>query len=218
MILGAHKYDRLASLAEALSQRGLSREAADQVRREIEDQYYPRATPLSRKAHAPDQVDRQALAALGDAEAVNIRYRSVLLTKEEARMLREVQRDGEFFSCRPDLIRAFRVGPCMLLCVAAVAYAMGATNLARNLLAATLGLGMIFTVPTFSIYTAVRSQVYRYAKWPVVLMALWLANARSFNWLGITLVGLVVFGWTEWVCASLRKKLPVERWPLMLYL
>jgi hypothetical protein len=198
--------------------RGLSREAADQVRREIEDHYLSARDAALAQGTAPDQVDRQALAALGDAEAVNIRYRSVLLTKEEARMLREVQRDGEFFSCRPDLIRAFRLGPCMLLCVAAFAYAMGAANLARIMLAATLGLGMIFTVPTFSIYTSVRSQVYRYAKWPVVLMALWLANGRSFNWLGITLIGLVVFGWTEWVCASLRKKLPAEQWPTMLYL
>ena len=198
--------------------RGLSREAADQVRREIEDHYLSARDAALAQGAAPDQADRQALAALGDAEAVNIRYRSVLLTKEEAKMLREVQRDGEFFSCRPDLIRAFRVGPCMLLCVAAVAYAMGGANLARNLLAATLGLGMIFTVPTFSIYTAARSQVYRYAKWPVVLMALWIANGRSFNWLVITLIGLVVFGWSEWVCASLRRKLTVEQWPTMLYL
>ena len=198
--------------------RGLSREAADQVRREIEDHYLSARDAAVAQGAAPDQADRQALAALGDAETVNIRYRSVLLTKEEAKMLRGVRRDGEFFSCRPDLIRAFRVGPCVLLCVAAGFYAMGAVNLARILLGATLGLGMIFTVPTFSIYTAARSQVYRYAKWPVVLMALWLANGRSFNWLGITLIGLAVFGWSEWVCASLRKKLPVEQWPTMLYL
>ena len=112
----------------------------------------------------------------------------------------------------------------MLLCVAAAAYATAAPNLARVMLAAPLGLGMIFTVPTFPIYTPARSQVYRYAKCPVVLMALWLANGLSFhNWLGITIIGVVVFGWadwawTEWVCASLRKKLRVEKWPMMLYL
>ena len=198
--------------------RGLSREAADQVRHEIEDHYLSARDAALARGAAAEQADQQALAALGDAETVNTRYRSVLLTKEEAKMLRGVKRDGEFFSCRPDLIRAFRVGPCVLLCVAAGFYAIGAVNLARIMLAATLGLGMIFTVPTFSIYTAARSQVYRYAKWPVVLMALWLANGRSFNWLGITLIGLAVFGWTEWVCASLRKKLPVEQWPTMLYL
>jgi len=198
--------------------RGLSREAADQVRREIEDHYQSARDAALAQGAAPEQADQQALAALGDAETVNIRYRSVLLTKEEAKMLRGVKRDGEFFSCRPDLIRAFRLGPWMLLCVAGGAYAMNAANLARILLGATLGLGMIFTVPTFSIYTAARSRVYRYAKWPVVLMALWLASDRSLNWIGITLIGLLVFGWTEWVCASLRKKLPVEQWPLMLYL
>jgi hypothetical protein len=197
---------------------GLSREAANQVRKEIEDHYLSARDAALARGAAPDEADQHALAALGDAETANVRYRAVLLTKEEARMLRGVKRDGEFFSCRPDLIRAFRLGPCMLLCVAAGLYAMGAVDLARILLAATLGLGMIFTVPTFSIYTPTRSQVYRYAKWPVVLMALWLANGRSFKFLGITLIGLAVFGWTEWICASLRKKLPREQWPLMLYL
>src|SRR5215467_3586293 len=203
---------------------GLSQEAKNQVHHEIEDHYLSARDAALAQGAAPDQADRHALAALGDAETANIRYRSVLLTKEEAKMLRRVKRDGEFFRCRPALGRAFRLGPCMLLCVAAAAYAMDAANLARIMLAATFGLGMIFTVPTFSIYTPARSQVYRYAKWPVVLMALWLANGRSFHhWLGITLIGLVVFGWadwvwTDWVCASLRKKLPVEQWPKMLYL
>ena len=198
--------------------RGLSREAAHQVRHEIEDHYLSARDAALEQGAAPDQADRQALAALGDAEIANMRYRSVLLTKEEAKMLRGVKRDGEFFRCRPELGRAFRLGPCLLLCVAAAAYAMDAPNLARIMLAATLGLGMIFTVPTFSIYTPARSKVYRHAKGPVVLLALWLANGPSFHWLGITLIGLAVFGWTELVCASLRKKLPVEQWPYMLYL
>ena len=204
--------------------RGLSQEAKNQVRREIEDHYLSVRDAALAQGAAPDQADRHALAALGDAETANIRYRSVLLTKEEAKMLRRVKRDGEFFRCRPALVRAFRLGPFLLLCVSAAAYAINAENLARIMLAATLGVGMIFSVPTFSIYTPARSQVYRYAKWPVVLMAVWLANGRSFHhWFGITLIGLAVFGWadwvwTDWVCASLRKKLPVEQWPKMLYL
>lgn len=199
--------------------RGLSREAAGQVRREIEDHYHCARQAALDGGATQAEADHQALSALGDAEKANDQYHTVLLTKEEAKMLRGVKRDEQFFRCRPALGKVFRVGPLLLLCTALAAYKMGAGNLARIMLAATLGVGMIFTVPTFSIYTPARSQVYRYAKWPVVFGAVWLAHGlRPFDWLVIALVWLALFGWTDWVCASLRKKLPVERWPKMLYL
>ena len=90
---------------------GLSQEAKNQVHHEIEDHYLSARDAALAQGAAPDQADRQALAALGDADTANIRYRSVLLTREEAKMLRGVKRDGEFFRCRPALGRAFRLGP-----------------------------------------------------------------------------------------------------------
>jgi len=198
--------------------RGLCSDAATQVRREIEDHYLAARDAALEQGAAPAQAEYQALAGLGDAATANDDYLRVLLTKEEAKMLRGVKRDGQFFQCRPALVSAFRLGACILLCAAAAAYSLDAPNLARILFAATLGLGMIFTVPTFPIYTQARSRVYRYAKWPVMLMAMGLANDRSFDWLASALIALAVFGWTDWVCASLRKKLPADQWPKMLYL
>jgi len=198
--------------------RGLCSDAATQVRREIEDHYMAARDVALKQGATPAQADQQALAALGDATAANDDYLCVLLTKEEAKMLRDVKRDGQFFRCRPALVHAFRLGACMLLGTATAAYAMDAPNLARILFAATLGLGMIFTVPTFPIYTQARSRVYRYAKWPVMLTAMGLANGRSFDWLASALIALAIFGWTDWVCASIRQKLPADQWPMMLYL
>ena len=48
-----------------------------------------------------DEADRMAVAALGDARNTNCRYRAVLLTSAEARMLREGNWEARAICSRP---------------------------------------------------------------------------------------------------------------------
>src|SRR5690242_2660933 len=69
--------------------RNLARDSAALVRTEIREHYEcARESALSRGATTAE-IDRAALAALGDANAANRQYRRVLLTSAEARMLHQ---------------------------------------------------------------------------------------------------------------------------------
>jgi hypothetical protein len=68
--------------------RGLSKDSAARVRSEIGEHY---ESSIMRDV-TPDEADRLAVAALGDAKIANRQYRKVLLTSSEARMLRQSNR------------------------------------------------------------------------------------------------------------------------------
>jgi hypothetical protein len=69
--------------------RHLSRDSAAQVRTEIQEHYESALEAAMSGGASTEEADRLAVTALGDAKDANCKYRNVLLTSAEARMLRE---------------------------------------------------------------------------------------------------------------------------------
>jgi hypothetical protein len=105
------------------------------------------------------------------------------------------------------------------LCFAAVAFASGESDVARLLLAAGLGMGLLLGAPTLPIYTPLRGRVFRYVKWAVLVAATGLAFGPALpEWSWLAASCMWPLAWNEWMQISLRRKLPVAEWPKQLYL
>ena len=78
--------------------RHLSRDSAAQVRNEIQEHFDATRANAMEHGASCDEADRRALEALGSARAVNRKYRKVLLTSGEARLLREGNGKRERFA------------------------------------------------------------------------------------------------------------------------
>jgi hypothetical protein len=79
--------------------------------------------------------------------------------------------------------------------------------------------GIIIAAPTLPLYTPARARVFRWAKWPVIVTAAALAlGSNTFDWAGAFAICFGAFFWTEWAKASIRRKLPAEKWPRQVYL
>ncbi|HTS47871.1 MAG TPA: hypothetical protein VMH05_08000 [Bryobacteraceae bacterium] len=102
---------------------------------------------------------------------------------------------------------------------AALLFLNGMTEIARILLAAGMGLGILSLALILPIYTPSRSRIFRGVKWVVLTAILVLAfgpDALKSSWLLIASAWPVV--WVESTRNSIRRKLPVARWPKHLYL
>ena len=199
--------------------RQLSTESTAQVCREIREHYESaREAAILGGANA-DEADRAALTALGDAGVANHDYRKVLLTSAEARVLGEGNREARAICARPWLKRLLlSLSAASLVASAALAFA-GASDLARILLAGGLVIGFGFATPFLPIYTPERARIVRGVKWVLLAAALAVAfghEALKYSWLLFSAVWPIF--WIEWRRNSIRRKLPVARWPKQLYL
>ena len=115
--------------------RSLSKDSAAQVRSEIGEHY---ESSLMRDV-TPDEADRLAIAALGDAKAANRQYRKVLLTSSEARMLRQSNREARAFCSMATAEGVLIAVSVVVLFGAAISFR------GRDLLCADLPPGMVWS-------------------------------------------------------------------------
>jgi len=197
----------------------LASDSVVQVRGEIREHYESAREAAINDGATPDQADQLALADLGDAKTANRQYRKVLLTTAEARLLREGNWESRAI-CSQRVSRQLLLGaPVMAVFAAAVLFLTGVTEIARILLVGGMGLGVLSVALFLPIYTPSRSRIFRGVKWVVLTGMLVLAfgpDALKFSWLLIA--SLWPMFWVEWTRISIRRKLPVSRWPKHLYL
>lgn len=198
--------------------RHLSKDSAAQVKTEIQEHYESAREAAENSGATADAADRMALNALGDPARANRQYRKVLLTSAEARLLREGNWEGVICSHR--LARSLvRWIPVIALLAALALFRAGVMDIARVLLAAAAGTGLLLIAPSLPVYTPSRGRMVRFMKWVVLSGLLALAywpDILKFSWLLIA--ALWPMAWVEWTRTSIRRKLPVARWPKHLYL
>lgn len=191
--------------------RHLSASSAAQVRTEIHEH--------CKSASEAGQSERLAVEALGDAKTANFQHRRVLLTSAETRMLREGNWEARAVCARPWLKRLLLAVPAVALAAALALLLTGSTQLARVLLVAATGTGLMFAAPFLPVYTRSRSRVFRCVKWIVLIGTIVLAlgpDALKWSWLFASCLWPVV--WIELTRDSIRRKLPIAHWPRHLYL
>ncbi len=198
--------------------RRLSKDSAATVRSEIRD-HYESALEAARTGCRPaSEAERVAIAALGDPAAANREYRRVLLTSFEAGALREGNAEARVF-CSPYIKWPIRAIPVALVIAAVAIFFNGAWALASDLFAGGIAIGFLFVAPFFPVYTPARGRAFRVLKWIVVLATIALVfRAGDRNWIWLLPSCLWPMIWTEWTRMSIRRKLPVARWPKQLYL
>jgi hypothetical protein len=190
--------------------RGLSKDSAAQVRTEIGGHY----ESSLRGDVTPDEADRIAVVALGDAKAANRQYRKVLLTSREAKMLRQSNQEARAF-CSSALLKGMLLAVSVaVLCGAAAFFLTGATSVALKLIFGWVAISSLAFAPFLPVYTPSRSRVFRLVKWGFFLATLWLGFHSS--WLFFAC--LWPLAWVEWTRGSIRRKLPIAQWPRQLYL
>jgi hypothetical protein len=199
--------------------RHLSGVAAEQVRNEIREHYESGREAAIESGLNTDKADTMALAALGDAKQANCKYRQVMLTSAEARLLRQGNWEAQAICSLRGAKSLFVLVPVLALLAAFVLFRFGSTETARILLIGGLGVGFLFLVPLLPIYTPSRSRIVRVLKWVVLaampVLAFW-PDPLKYSWLLIAMLWPVF--WIEWTRASIRRKLPVAQWPKQLYL
>jgi hypothetical protein len=178
--------------------RGLSKDSTAQVRTEIGEHY----EASLRSDVTPDEADRIAVAALGDAKIANRQYRKVLLTSTEARMLRQASYSEALMKW------VLLVMSIAMLFLVATEVLLDATSVPWGLI---LG-WVVVTSPFLPVYTPSRGRVFRFVKWAYLLGTL----GRPLHWSSFAVLGMLA--WDEWTQASIRRKLPVAKWPRQLYL
>ncbi len=197
----------------------LSRESAAQVRREIEEHYEAaRETAMDGGASA-GEADHSAIAALGDAKAANCQYRRVLLTSSEAAMLRKGNSEANFFCSRQWLKWVLLGIPLAALIGGAYEIRHGRMDAARDMISVAIGVSTLFLLPYLPVYTLSRGRIARAAKW-IVLLAMFalIFGRQALQWSWLLISCLYPAFYVEVTRESIRRKLPVERWPKQLYL
>jgi hypothetical protein len=199
--------------------RHLSAESAAQVRTEIQDHFESARDAAIAAGTTAREADLVALAALGDAKAANCQYRRVLLTSEEARLLRQGNHEAQFVCGHRWLKWLFPAASIATLLTGTVLLLIGVGPAAQIMLAAGTITGLLSSAPFLPIYTPSRGRVFRYLKWVVFIGAFVLifgSDTLKMSWLLISC--LSPLAWIEWTRVSIRRKLPVSKWPRQLYL
>jgi hypothetical protein len=192
--------------------RHLSIDSAAQVRTEIQEHYESALEAVMSGGASAEEADRLAVTALGDAKDANCKYRNVLLTSAEARMLREGNWEARAVCSRPWL----KWGALLL---AAALFLAGAITEAWALLVGGIAMALLFAAPFLPVYTRSRGRVFRCVKWAVLLGTLGLAfgpDVLKWSWLLFSCLWPMV--WIESTRISIRRKLPIAEWPKQLYL
>jgi hypothetical protein len=195
--------------------RHLAKDSAGLVRTEIQEHYESARDVAIAAGATTDEADRRALSALGDAKTANRQYRNVLLTTEEARMLRNGDWEARAVCSRPWLRWSLMAVPV----AAAALFFSGRVAVARDVLIAALGMSPFFAALFLPIYTPTRGRIFRVGKWVAVTGALVLLfGPEALKWSWLWLTSLWLLARTDWTRASIRRKLPVAAWPKHLYL
>jgi hypothetical protein len=200
--------------------RRLSEDSVEQVRTEIQEHYEEARDAAIADGATADGTDRLAVNALGDARTANTQYRRVLLTCDEARVLRDGNREAVAVCSRPWLKRLVLAGvPVAAVAAAAVLFFTGRVAFSRDVLIAGIGMSPWFAAPLLPIYTPSRGRVFRLVKWVAITGTFLLVyGPETIRWSWLLVSCLWPLAWTEWTRASIRRKLPVAAWPKHLYL
>ncbi len=199
--------------------RHLEKGAVAQVRLEIQEHFASSRDAAIARGAAKDEADQAALSALGGAKVANRQYRRVLLTAAEARMLREGNWEAGVV-CSRSWVRW--VGLAMLLAAMASIAALlitGRVGVARDVLLCATGMSKLVLALFLPIYSPSRGRIFRCLRLVAMTGAIVLlfgSDAMKWSWLLISCSAPIA--WTEWMRASIRRKLPVEAWPRHLYL
>ena len=191
--------------------RHLAKDSVTRVRTEIQEHFESTRDAAIRGGTAPEEADRFALHALGDAKTANRQYRRVLLTSAEARMLRSGNWEA----------RAVCSHPRLKWIVAGVIAALlgAAVEAGRDAIAVALAIGPLCAALFLPIRTPARGRVFRALKWIALTLALALLfGPELLKWSWLVISCLWPLAWNEWTRASIRRKLPAAAWPRHLYL
>jgi hypothetical protein len=187
--------------------RGLSKDSAAQVRSEIGEHY----ESSLRRDVTPDEADRIAIAALGDAKAANRQYRKVLLTSREAKVLSQSNREAAAFGSGALLKGVLFAVFIAVVCGATAFFLTGAASVAWRLLWGFMAISLWTAAPLLPVYTESRGRVFRIVKWVFLLGTL----VALHSW---TIPCFWPLAYVDWTRSSIRRKLPVTEWPRQLYL
>lgn len=194
--------------------RHLSKDSAARVRTEILEHHEAAREEAIGAGFTPEAADRMVVSALGDARIANRQYRQVLLTTEEAKLLRNGTYEARIV-CSHGWLKALLLSiPAAILLAAIVFLLQGKPDTAKGLLAGAIGVAIWSATPFLPVYTRWRGRFLRLAKWAVLCAML--GMMFQWSWLFISCLWPVV--WMEWTRASIRRKMPLSQWPKQLYL
>jgi len=199
--------------------RGLSKDSADIVRREIHEHYDAAREAALNGGSVPDQADLMAMKALGDPHVANRQYRKVLLTSSEASVLRQSNAESRMI-CANSWVRWMMLStPGTLLLCSVIFLAMHQYNVSRGMLVFGALMAIFFMPPFLPIYTISRGRIYRVIKSIVLIggvLVLFGWDSRIGLWLASCSFFPIFFN--EWKRMMIRRKLPIAQWPRQLYL
>ncbi len=198
--------------------RKLSAESKATVRTEIEAHFEMSREAAMARGLDEAQAEREALAALGDPREANRQYRLTLLTSSEARVLRKTGHEAACVMSNAYLKWTLRLAPLAVGITALAILRNGDKDLAQDLGVAAAAMAVLLLGPMLPVYTRSRGLVYRTVKWlalAVLCVAAFGGTSRQ-GWLAFVVLWPIMH--TEWIRASIRRKLPQARWPKQLYL
>ena len=199
--------------------RRLSKDSADQVRREIQEHYDAAREAALNSGIDPQQAELMAVKALGDPRVANRQYRKVLLTSSEAKIFREAKAESQMICSTGWIKWTLLSAPGILLLISAISLAMHLPSLAGGVLVVAALMAIFFIAPFLPIYTPTRGRIFRVIKWGMMfgsVLALFGTDSRNGLWLASCWFFPMFY--TEWKRMMIRRKLPIARWPKHLYL
>lgn len=199
--------------------RGLSKESAETVRREILEHYEAARETALNNGIDPQTAEQMAVQALGDPCVANSQYRNVLLTSSEASVLRQSNAESRMI-CANNWVKWMMLStPGTLLLLSAIFLAAHQFALSRGMLVFGALMAIFFMPPFLPIYTVSRGRIYRAIKWIVLIGGVFvLFGMDSRNGLWLALCCFFPGFFTEWKRMMIRRKLPMSKWPKQLYL
>lgn len=198
--------------------RCLSAESRTTVRAEIQDHYEAGRDEAISRGASSHQAGTIALRALGDPVRANRLYRRALLTKDEARLLKEGKWEARVVHSSRLVRWTMLALPVSVFLAGLVAFFMNTRPIPAVLVGISLVLSVLLHGPFLPIYTSTRSRIYRICKW-IVLIAFFAAMvpmARSEAW--VLLGSFWLAAWVERIRYSIRRKIPITQWLRHLYL
>ena len=199
--------------------RHLSKDSANQVRREIQEHFDAAREAALGNGVDPQRAELAALQALGDPCVANRQYRKVLLTSSEAAVLRQSNAESRMICSRSWLKWMLLSAPGALLLLSAIFLAMHQVALARGVMVLGALVAILFTAPFLPIYTPIRGRIFRGIKWFIMIGGvIVLFGKDSWNWSWLTWCCFFPVFLTEWKRMMIRRKLPIGQWPRQLYL
>jgi hypothetical protein len=211
----------MAELESWLQQatRCLSKESATQVRIEIREHYDAAREAAIGDGATAEEANRFAVTGLGEAKAANRQYRKVLLTSTEARLLGTGNWEARTICSTPWLKWLLAALPVGAVLAAIALFLTGAIEAARTLFLGGIATGVFFAAPFLPVYTPWRGRVFRVAKWTALIIVFQLAFAPDpLKWFWLLASCFWIPAWVEWTRFSIRRKIPVAKWPKQLYL